>query len=419
MNAVLVLGLMGLLCLGLLQGAAQRISHWLSNGELSRHITLLGVYLLWTLVSAGFEIVMIARKRHLPASLCYAFSDTVRAMFFVIPALLTRSLEWVLLGGVIFAMARLGVALLYFAREFRTQLKPDVSLLKEQLGYALPFASAVLLETLQANYHQYAVSYAFDAATFAIYSVGCLQIPLVDFLGTPAGSVMMVRMSENLRDGRSGTLLPLWHDTTRKLALVFFPLLAWLLASARDIMVFLFTERYSAGVPIFLVWSTMVLFSALQTDAVLRVFAATRFLLVLNVIRLVLIAALMKQFLSSFHLLGAVFVPIVATLVAKALALVKIRSLLRCNFSRLLPWRSLASILVAAAAAGVISLGVRSVLHLSTPARIVAVGLVYAVTYLALLLRFSLLSAGERLAITGLLQRYMSKGAKEEEIETI
>src|SRR5437867_9147717 len=149
MNAVLVLGLMGLLCLGLLQGAAQRISHWFSNGELSRHITLLGIYLLWMLGSACFEIVMIARKRHLPASFCYAFSDTVRAMFFVIPALLTRSLEWVLLGGAIFAMVRLGVTLLYFAREFRTQLKPDVSLLREQLGYALPFASAVLLETVQ------------------------------------------------------------------------------------------------------------------------------------------------------------------------------------------------------------------------------------------------------------------------------
>ena len=37
---------------------------------------------------------------------------------------------------------------------------------------------SVGVEVIQLNYHQYVVAARFDAATFAIYAIGCLQIPL-------------------------------------------------------------------------------------------------------------------------------------------------------------------------------------------------------------------------------------------------
>ena len=36
---------------------------------------------------------------------------------------------------------------------------------------------------------------------FAIYAVGCLQIPLVELIASPACNVMMVGMRERLREG--------------------------------------------------------------------------------------------------------------------------------------------------------------------------------------------------------------------------
>src|SRR5205814_4673549 len=117
----------------------------------------------------------------------------------------------------------------YFRSEFGARLHLDWQLLKEQWGYALPFSLSVVVQVIQQQYHQYAVAFHFDAATFAIYSVGCLQIPLVDFMATPASNVMMVRMTEERRDGGVGRLLPIWHDTTRKLALLFFPFVGLLI----------------------------------------------------------------------------------------------------------------------------------------------------------------------------------------------
>jgi O-antigen/teichoic acid export membrane protein len=138
------------------------------------------------------------------------------------------------------------------------------------------------VEILQSNVHQYAVSHYFDAATFAIYSVGCLQIPLVDFVANSVCNVMMVRMAEEMRDGHAQAAMAVWRETTRRLALVFAPVVGLLLVSAHPIITLLFTERYAASVPVFMVSSLAVLLATLQVDGVLRVYAQTRLLVALN-----------------------------------------------------------------------------------------------------------------------------------------
>src|SRR5262249_14071179 len=230
------------------------------------------------------------------ASASYGVSDVVRAACFVVPVLLTSRLDALLLGAVAFASVRLGVAIVCLWRGFGTELRPDAALLKRQLTYAAPFGIAIVLEILQSSFHQYTVSYRFDTATFAIYSVGCLQIPFVDFVATSAANVMMVRMGEKMREGRPEDLPAVWHDTSRNLALVFFPLVGLLLVGAHEIILVLFTQNYVASVPIFMIWSVEILLSSLRTDAVLRVYAATRFILLLNAIRLFLMVVLINSF---------------------------------------------------------------------------------------------------------------------------
>src|SRR5207244_7017809 len=133
--------------------------------------------------------------------------------------------------------------LAYLGREFGRDLRVDVALWRGQLAYALPFALAVGVEVVQANFHQYVVASRFDAATFAIYAVGCLQIPLVDLVCTSTANVMMVRMAEVAGEGQQ-IALTLWHDTTARLASLIFPLAAFLLLTAHSVIVLLFTNTY-------------------------------------------------------------------------------------------------------------------------------------------------------------------------------
>ena len=241
-------------------------------------------------------------------------------------------------------MPRFRLVLLLAAlwREYGRDFRVDVTLWREQLAYALPFALAVGVEVVQLNYHQYVVASRFDAATFAIYAVGCLQIPLVDMIMTSTVNVMMVKMAEDASHGEAAVAL--WHETICRLAFLMVPLSVFLFVVAHDLIVTLYTTTYLASVPIFMVWSLTILPSIFAVNAVLRVFAQTRFLLVMNLMRLAMVAALIGWFLSIFGMSGAVLVTLLSTALVNLVGVARIARLLHVPFSEALPWSRLGGI---------------------------------------------------------------------------
>jgi O-antigen/teichoic acid export membrane protein len=406
-NSMWFLGTAGFAAFGLVTVASPKLAQWMSNNALAAYLPWIGLYLFLMMLSTALEIVLISRSRYFWASASYAISDLARAAAFILPVLVFRQLRWLLWGAIAMAFVRVVVTLFYFRREFRGRFTPDRVLLKSQLAYAVPFAAAVLVETLQASLPQYAVSYLFDPATFAIFAVGCLQIPLVDFAAAPTSDVMMVKMQERLAEGRKLAVLKIWHDTTWKLALLFFPLFAFCMVAAREIIVFLFTARYAASAPIFMAWSTVILFTTFQVDGVMRVFAQTWFLLALNVMRLAIIAGLIQWSLAEFHLVGPVLAIVLATVVFKAAALARMKTLLEISTASLLPWRGLAALLCTVAGAAAAALAVKSQIHVSTVPLLMATAAAFALTYAALVWRFDLLQRDEKLALT----RWVRKAA--------
>src|SRR5438093_2124847 len=161
-NSFVMLGGVGLLFAIGLASASHRVAGWLSNAALSQYLLLAGLYLIFMLMGTVLEITMICRKRFRLATVIYVLSDILRVLFLLIPALITRSLEWTFIGGVAFCVMRFLGVLRYFRREFAGDLRFDAALLGEQLAYALPFTTAVAFQIIQSNYHQYAVSFYFD-----------------------------------------------------------------------------------------------------------------------------------------------------------------------------------------------------------------------------------------------------------------
>jgi O-antigen/teichoic acid export membrane protein len=405
-NSLLALVLGGLGCFAFLKLGGGLVAQWLSNSALSAYTPALGLYLVFMLASAVLEIVMISRKRYTWASGTYATLDVLRMGLLVVPVVLVGRLEWLLVGAVGFAVLRCATALWYVWWEFEGALRPDTTLLRRQLAYAVPFQLSGVVEILQGNVHQYAVSHHFDAATFAIYSVGCLQIPLVDFVANSVCNVMMVRMAEEIRDGRSRVALAVWRDTTRRLALVFVPLVGLLMVGAHDIIGLLFTERYAASVPVFMVSSLTVLLATLQVDGVLRVYAETRLLFALNTLRLTLVLGLISWALTRFHLVGAIAVTVIATAVMKWLAVMRLRSVMGVSLAEVLPWRSLGAILCVSAGAAWVAMWVNSLMEVPRLAELIGLGVVYTVAYLAGLYGFGVLTEEERLTVRSWLARW-------------
>jgi O-antigen/teichoic acid export membrane protein len=257
---------------------------------------------------------------------------------------------------------------------------------RAQWAYALPFTAAVVLEVLQANLHQYVVAARAEPALFAIYSVGCMQVPLVDLIASSAANVMMVRMGDALRDGTG--VLGLWHAAVERLALVLVPLVVALVITARELILTLYPASYLASADIFAISATLIALSALPVDGILRVYAQTRFLIVMNVIRLAITVAAIGWALDRFGLPGAIGTTVAAQVGA----------------AEVLPWRALGAITAAALVSAAPAVWVQA--RLAAPPLVTGaiVATVYGVSYAALVaprLGLSPAAVGRRLGWLG------------------
>jgi O-antigen/teichoic acid export membrane protein len=379
-----------------------RVAGLVGNPGVAPYLPLVGVYLALTLLTAPLEIVMVARKQYGAAALTYAASDAVRALLLVTAAVATREIAPILAGAIAFGAVRTALMLASFAREFGGSLRPQRVMWRAQWAYALPFTAAVVLEVLQANLHQYVVAARAEPALFAIYSVGCMQVPLVDLIASSAANVMMVRMGDALRDGTG--VLGLWHAAVERLALVLVPLVVALVITARELILTLYPASYVPSADIFAISATLIALSAFPVDGILRVYAQTQFLIVMNVIRLAITVAAIGWALDRFGLPGAIGTTVAAQAVAKVAALARVRALLQVGAAEVLPWRALGAITAAALVSAAPAVWVQA--RLAAPPLVAGaiVATVYGVTYAALMavrLGLSPAAVGRRLGWLG------------------
>src|SRR5262249_22797188 len=120
------------------------------------------------------------------------------------------------------------------------------------------------------------------------------------------------------------------------------PLAALLFLTARAVIVVLFTKTYIASIPILRVWCLMVVPSAFAVDGVLRAHARTRFLLAMNVVRLIVIVGLVGWLISLFGIVGSVVGPLAGTVVVRSRAIGQMARVMNVGVWELLPWRRLA-----------------------------------------------------------------------------
>src|SRR6185503_523498 len=201
-----------------------------------------------------------------------------------------------------------------------------------------------------------------------------------DLIVSSTCNVMMVEMAA-VQGRDNGAARWLWHETMGRLAFMIFPLAAFLIVMAREIIVLLFTSRYEASVPIFMLWSLTMLASVFLVDGVLRAFAQTKYLLAQNVIHLAIVASLAGTFLTLFGLQGAVLITLFATLVVRSIAVVRITHLMQIRLSEALPWRALATAASCAIVATIPTFAVARTAPLPPLMVLPLAGFAYALTY--------------------------------------
>ncbi|HEX5753969.1 MAG TPA: lipopolysaccharide biosynthesis protein [Archangium sp.] len=318
----------------------------------------LAAYTALLLGAFPLEISLTSQGRTKHSALVYAVSELVRTAAMVLPCLLGFGLHGMMLAVAGFALARFVAAWGVVPRGTGPLLRPG--LWREQLVYAAPFGVAMALAIPQQNAHLYMVAGAVAPALYAVYRVGCSQLPLVDLLYTPTSEVLMVRLGELEKQGRLEEGVVAFREAAGKLAFAFLPFAAFLFAAAPEFIGTFYTAEYLAAVPIFRVSVLGVVFAILPMDGVLRARGHTRSILYSYLLKAVVTVPLVWVGVKQFGLMGAVVSWAVAEVVGKLSLLVRVPAALSTpehalRIRDVIPWRELskASLAAAAAAAGV------------------------------------------------------------------
>ena len=319
----------------------------LNNPDLEGYLFQLGIFIFLMLSAAYFEALLISSQKINQAALLGFVSEASKTACMLIPLLIFHQLSYLMWGMNLFAFFRFAFVLVYIVKEYHLSWKDfEWGSFRRQLLYSVPFGFAVILQVTQDKLHNFVISYQYSAAVFAVYSIGMFQLPIVDLIYTPMSQLLIVRMTALRQKSTRQEVILLWHDITKKMAMVFFPLFVLFQLIARDFVVLLFTETYLPSVPIFRVAVVTLLAAVFLPEGALRAYADTRFILRVTFFKLIVTLLLIFPFLNWFGLSGGVITLVIVLLLAKAILLWKMSQLIPLSLTQLLPWRELLNIAV-------------------------------------------------------------------------
>lgn len=315
----------GAACLGLFL-FPQALGNLFKNAEITALAPKIGIVVWLWIFSAFLETVAVANQESRASTAFIILAQLTKTALMAGAVVLFATVEAFLYAAMLQSGLQTLVLLVYLHKRFpRFWRKFDFGFFREQMFYALPFGLAGLLWTLQTDIHNYFVGYRFSAAEFAVYAYGCFQLPLIAMISESVTSVLIPRMSElQMRDDKA-EIIRLTARAMQKLAFFFFPIYVFLLVTAQVFITTLFTEKFAASVPIFLINLTLLPFDIWVIDPVVRAYKELgRFLLILRAVTLLALVAALYFGLQYFDLRGMIAIVVITSLTEKFVSTVVI-----------------------------------------------------------------------------------------------
>ncbi len=389
----------GIVPLVLLLSYPRILERLFGGPELLPYAPLIAGVMLLTIFSSFLEIVATALQDVRSSTVFIIVAQLSKVAFMVAAALYWRSVGALLWASAAQGALQSAILLWYLRDRFGTFWRAwDWGFFREQMGYALPYGLYGILATVQSDMHNYFVSNAFGPASFAIYSVGCMQVPLLGLLRESINSVLIARTSELQQQDQPREILLTTARAMRKTALFYLPAFALLAVLGRPLIVFLYTRAYEASWPIFAINLLMLPAMVLITDPVIRAYPEHRYFLVrIRIVLVVIQMAILALATRAIGMRGAVLVLVLVSVAERVLLGVRVASILNARLADLRLFAGIAKIGLAAALSGAITWLLRHALAAAPAFLSLAVcGSVFALLFFGLMAGLGFFEPEER-----------------------
>ena len=393
----------------------------LLSTQLIPYANLIGIMILFWTVSSFLEMVAIANQEPGIATMFIVAAQITKTGLLIAAAAFFDSLIYLIWAAVIQGVLQTIALLVYLQSRFRNFWRSfSWSMLTTQMSYALPIGFAGALFSLQNDLHNYFVASSFGASSFAIYAIGCFQLPLIGILNESVGSVMIPRVSGLQQEDNRREIVLITAQVMRKLAAIYFPVYVFLFLTAREFLTFLFTAAYLQSWPIFLINLSLVPVSILVTDPILRAYAEQRyFLLRVKIAIFIMLFVVLWYGILYLGLVGAIAVAVGANIVERLIAASRAAHVLKIGWGERSLFSDIVKLAAAALAAGALTGVVYAFLPTAKPLVVLCLcAVVFSICYALAIWMFHIPTEEER-AYTKRLFARLSRGLRKRVPESV
>ena len=306
---------------------------------------------------------VVSASRLLFIAVSFCFTDNVKIVFIL---LLLLDIAQVAIFYYLFSKNRFRIRL----SDFRKTLIMPV------LRFSIPMAAYVFTSALARDIDKYVISFFSNTETLAIYTNAAKPLPF-DLLSASFLTVLVPIVTRQVRNGSLAEAKTSLKAYLRVGYLTTWIFVAGAIVTAKEMIAFLYDEKYFPGLPVFIVYLLVDVFRFSNMTLILVASGKTRTLMKWSIISLLANAVLD---VGAFSLIGILGPAIITLLITIALTIQFLRlsaKQLQTSFSSLFDWNEVVSVIVKLLIVGVPAFGIKRLLNTCVSSYVIVLLITY------------------------------------------
>lgn len=249
-------------------GGSPWLSQWLGWTVETTRLFAWGAFI--TILATFFDDAMIAAGNIWRGAVFSSGFDLARNLTMIACAVYFKSITAVFWAHISVLTLKTALGAFWGYREGLQRFSWNSEIIRSIVKYAVPVSMSAAL-TICVNYaDQLILSRVLEASEFAIYALGCLQVPPLYILEQAVNRVLIPGMSKAFANNRGDEARALYRDAVSELSWLMIPAMFGMFVFADPIIELLFTKKYAASASYLRVFAFTYIILMMPYDAVAR-----------------------------------------------------------------------------------------------------------------------------------------------------
>lgn len=234
------------------------------------------------------------------------------------------------------------IALIYIYRTIKKLPGKELinsEIAMKQLQYNLPIGFALSIKVFAQRFDKLISITLLSASSYASYTIAFFGIPGIGQIYSAVSQVTVIDMTKSFSEGNKQHALQLYKDMVVKNLSFSIPLVLIVALNAKEIIKFLFTDKYLDATILFQMYLITIVFSMLGEGLILRASGDTKIYMKIYALILPVTLPLSYYLVSNYGTYGAMSGALISVILPRLLLIQKEIRVTESKLSYFFPWK--------------------------------------------------------------------------------